>query len=106
MSDNEALVVWTQDEIDQITKRAHALIQNPENLKDYASAEFAEHTLLLGDVAKKCLKDAAMQEKPAEILRLAMAGGKLHGEWREMMLPMIKRLMKAAEKGKLGDEGQ
>lgn len=105
MSEEKALVVWSEDDLDRIRDRAHHLIENPGKLKSYAAEEFAEHTLLLGEVAKKCLRDAATQEKPAEILRLAMAGGKLHGEWREMMLPMIKRLLKSAEKGTLTDEG-
>ena len=98
-----ALVVWTSEQLDHIRETAHALIQDPEKLKGYAAEEFAEHTLLLGEVAKKFLRDAATEVRPQDAATLASAGGKLHGEWREMMLPMIKRLMK---EGKLkSDEG-
>lgn len=101
MSEQSALVVWTEKELDKIREKAQDLIRDPSKLKSYATAEFAEHTLLLGEVAKKFLRDAALEQRPQDASTLASAGGKLHGEWREMMLPMIKRLMKD---GKLRDE--
>jgi len=102
-SEQSALVVWTEKELEDIRETAQTLVRDPSKLRDYAAAEFAEHTLLLGEVAKKFLRDAALEVKPQDASTLATAGGRLHGEWREMMLPMIKRLMKD---GKLKtDEG-
>lgn len=96
-----ALVVWTEKELEGIREKAQDLVRDPTRLREYAAAEFAEHTLLLGEVAKKFLKNAALEAKAQDASTLATAGGRLHGEWREMMLPMIKRLMKD---GKLKDE--
>ena len=68
------VVIWTGKEINALRKRANALVSCPSDLKAYAVAEFAEHTLLLGEVAKKFLQDAAGTLSAADAAKLATAG--------------------------------
>ena len=96
-SKSDAVVLWSQEEVAKYKRRARFLAAHPERLDEYAANEFMEQTILLGQTAKKLLA-AAGQEKGIDAAKMAVAGAKVNAAWREMSLPLIKRLWKGAEK--------
>jgi hypothetical protein len=99
MSEEEkGLVVWTDSDITRFREKADFLLTHEGELEKYIAQDFMEQTVLLGETAKLMIAKAGSQEKAADIARLALVGHKLHEGWREMALPVIKRLLQGGKK--------
>jgi hypothetical protein len=89
---SDVLIVLTRADLDKYVRKAHKLASHPGGLEEYVAKEFMEHSVLLGEATKTLLKNANLEEKKSLALEMFKVGGKLHSEWRESMLPMIRRL--------------
>src|SRR5574341_624424 len=91
------IVLWSEQDVERYRTLAREIAADPSRIEQYGAEDFMTQTVLLGETAKRMLTAAGSQERVMDIFRLAVGGAKLHVEWREMALPVIKRLLGAGK---------
>jgi hypothetical protein len=93
-SSGGSLVVWTQADLDKLEEQARRLAEHSEGWRSYTAVKYSKLILMEGEVAESLLANALREKDPRQAAVLATAGAKVSGQWREGMLPVIKRIMK------------